>query len=222
MNPSKLILPTSLLIATVAGQAGHAVESKKDGKPNIIVILADDLGYSDLGCYGGEIHTPNLDRLANNGLRFNNFYNASRSCPTRASLLTGLYPHQAGIGLLGTSPMEFEEPGYKDDLSHHAVTLPEVLKQAGYATYITGKWHIAKDMSATGDKSNWPCQRGFDRYFGTLNGSGSYYDPSTLISNNTFITTDSVINFLTYFVIKFKCEFHSLSFILCHIRDLNP
>lgn len=94
MNPSKLILPASLLTVTVSGQASYSIESKKDGKPNIIVILADDLGYSDLGCYGGEIKTPNLDRLANNGLRFNNFYNTSRSCPTRASLLTGLYPHQ--------------------------------------------------------------------------------------------------------------------------------
>ena len=98
MNPSKLILPVSLLTAAAAESEHCTAKPKKDARPNVIVILADDLGFSDIGCYGGEIHTPNLDRLAANGLRFNNFYNTSRSCPTRASLLTGLYQHQAGIG----------------------------------------------------------------------------------------------------------------------------
>ena len=154
-------------------------------KPNVIVILTDDMGYSDIGCFGSEIRTPNLDRLAANGLAFTKFYNTARCSPSRASLLTGLYPHQAGMGHLSTE--NFKEPGYADDLSKNAVTMAEVFQQAGYATYMTGKWHIAKSISKQGDQSNWPCQRGFQRFFGTLNGSGSFYDPGTLISNNTFI-----------------------------------
>lgn len=154
-------------------------------KPNVIVILTDDMGYSDIGCFGSEIRTPNIDRLAANGLAFTKFYNTSRCSPSRASLLTGLYPHQAGMGHLSTE--NYKEPGYTDDLSKNAVTMAEVFQQAGYATYMAGKWHIAKNITKQGDQSNWPCQRGFQRFFGTLNGSGSFYDPGTLVSNNTFI-----------------------------------
>lgn len=154
-------------------------------KPNVMVILTDDMGYSDIGCFGSEIRTPNINRLAANGLSFTRFYNTGRCSPTRASLLTGLYPHQASMGHLSTE--NYNEPGYVDDLSKNAITLAELFSQAGYNTYMTGKWHIAKSMGAGTDKSNWPLQRGFKRYFGTLNGSGSYYDPGTLISNNTFI-----------------------------------
>ncbi len=154
-------------------------------KPNILVILGDDMGYSDLGCFGSEIKTPNLDRLASNGVRFTQFYNTARCSPSRASLLTGLYPHEANMGNLASE--NYTEPGYGDDLSKNSVTLAQILKKAGYATYMTGKWHIAKDISPKGNKGNWPLQRGFDRYFGTLNGSGSYYDPGTLICNNTFV-----------------------------------
>ena len=163
-----------------------AAQKVKSARPNVIVILTDDMGYSDIGCFGSEIKTPNIDRLAANGLSFTRFYNTGRCSPTRASLLTGLYPHQASMGHLSTE--NYAEPGYTDDLSKNAVTLAELFKQAGYATYMTGKWHVAKSMVANGDKSNWPLQRGFQRYFGTLNGSGSYYDPGTLISNNTFIS----------------------------------
>jgi arylsulfatase len=161
-------------------------KTAKNNKPNIIVILTDDMGFSDIGCYGSEINTPNIDRLANNGVRFSHFYNTARCSPSRASLLTGLYPHQAGMGHLSTE--NFAEPGYMDDLSKNAVTMAEVFKSAGYATYMTGKWHIAKNLVNQNDISNWPIQRGFQRYFGTLNGSGSFYDPGTLVSNNTYIT----------------------------------
>ncbi|MEZ4774479.1 MAG: arylsulfatase [Bacteroidia bacterium] len=164
----------------------HHLHAQVSGnKPNVIVILTDDMGYSDIGCFGAEIRTPNIDRLAGNGLRFTQFYNTARCSPTRASLLTGLYPHQAGMGHLSTN--NFEQPGYRDDLSKDAVTLAEVFRQAGYATYMTGKWHISQSIHFDGDKSNWPCQRGFQRYFGTLYGSGSYYDPGSLTSNNTLI-----------------------------------
>lgn len=162
----------------------HA-QKQKTTKPNVVVILTDDMGYSDIGCFGSEISTPNIDKLAANGMAFTHFYNTARCSPTRASLLTGLYPHQAGMGHLSSE--NFKEEGYVDDLSKQAVTMAEVFQQAGYATYMTGKWHVAKSISKNGDKSNWPMQRGFQRFFGTLNGAGSFYDPGTLISNNTFI-----------------------------------
>ena len=136
-------------------------------KPNIVLILADDMGYSDLGCYGSEIHTPNLDRLAANGLRFSQFYNAARCCPTRASLLTGLYPHQAGVGKM----IENEGPGpYQGYLNDNCVTLAEVLKSGGYATYMSGKWHVGED------RLHWPVDRGFDRHYGLISGAMNYFD----------------------------------------------
>lgn len=154
-------------------------------RPNVIVILSDDIGYSDMGCFGSEISTPNIDKLAYNGIRFTSFYNTARCSPSRASLLTGVYPHQAEMGHLSSN--NFPEPGYHDNLGKNVVTMAELFKQAGYSTYMTGKWHLAADMTLHGDHSNWPRQRGFDRYFGNLNGSANYYDPGTLISNNTFV-----------------------------------
>lgn len=164
---------------------GTEAQKSQVKKPNVIVILADDMGFSDIGCFGSEIKTPNIDRLAANGLRFTQFYNTARCSPTRASLLTGLYPHQAGMGFLAST--NYEQEGYRDDLSKNAVTLSEVFKNNGYATYMTGKWHLSENIAPNGDQSNWPHQRGFDRHFGTINGSGSFYDPGTLVSNNTFI-----------------------------------
>src|SRR5919205_1474656 len=125
-----------LLTATVLGllpMVAQAADQPK--KPNVVVILADDLGYSDLGCYGGEISTPNLDRLAAGGVRFTQFYNAARCCPTRASLLTGLYPHQAGVGhMLGN----WKPPGYTGGLNDKCATVAELLHDAGYRTYHVG------------------------------------------------------------------------------------
>ena len=170
--------------------SSNAISQNANGKkPNVIVILSDDMGYSDIGCFGSEISTPHLDKLAMNGLRFTQFYNTARCSPSRASLLTGLYPHQAGMGHLSTE--NFPEPGYTDDLSKQAVTMGEVFRLGGYATYMVGKWHIAKNLTPQGDRSNWPMQRGFQRFFGTLNGSGSFYDPGTLMSGNTFIAPSS-------------------------------
>ncbi len=174
-----------LVFALLFGTAYAQLKKSTAKRPNVIVVLTDDMGFSDIGCFGSEIHTPNIDKLASNGLRFTHFYNTARCSPSRASLLTGLYPHQAGMGHLSTE--NFKEQGYVDDLSKNSVTMAEVFKQAGYATYMAGKWHVSKSMSKAGDNSNWPCQRGFQRFFGTLNGSGSFYDPGTLISNNTFI-----------------------------------
>lgn len=146
-------------------------------KPNIVLIMADDMGYSDLGCYGSEIPTPNLDKLAREGVRFTQFYNTARCCPTRAALMTGLYQHQAGIGHMTKEPSnrvnyDYGAYGYRGELNRNCVTLAEVLKSAGYHTYMAGKWHLG---SSTPDLR--PRQRGFDRYYGLLAGASSYLDP---------------------------------------------
>lgn len=149
------------------------------GKPNILLILNDDMGFSDIGCYGGEIETPNLDRLAANGLRYSQFYNTARCSPSRASLLTGLHPHQTGIGILtySTGP-----EGYAGNLNKRCVTIAEVLRNAGYGTYLSGKWHVAGNLTEPTDA--WPLQRGFDKFWGTIIGAGSFYNPNTLTSGN--------------------------------------
>ncbi|WP_262493936.1 arylsulfatase [Mariniphaga anaerophila] len=156
-----------------------------ESRPNIILIMSDDMGFSDIGCYGGEIQTPNLDNLAQNGIRFTQFYNGARCCPTRATLLTGLYPHQAGMGWM--TGIEAENPAYQGDLNSNCVTLAEVAKTAGYSTFMTGKWHVSKNCNEDGPKHNWPLQRGFDRFYGTINGAGNFYDPATLCRDNTLI-----------------------------------
>ncbi len=154
-------------------------------RPNIVIILCDDMGWSDLGCMGGEMHTPNLDKLASHGLRFTQFYNTGRCCPTRASLLTGLYPHQAGIGHMTE---DRGQDGYRGDLNDRCVTIAQVLRPAGYATFAVGKWHVTKHTEPNGDKHNWPLQRGFDHFYGTITGAGSFYDPGTLTRDNTNIS----------------------------------
>ena len=164
-----------------------AAQDARTQRPNIIVILSDDMGYSDLGCYGGEINTPTLDGLAANGLRFTQFYNTGRCCPTRASLLTGLYPHQTGVGhMMANRGVD----GYRGDLNNSCRTIAEVLKPAGYSTYAVGKWHVTKHTFPEGDeqKFNWPLQRGFDRYYGIINGASSLWDPNSLVRDNTLIT----------------------------------
>ena len=156
-----------------------------ENRPNIVLIMADDMGYSDLGCYGGEIQTPNLDKLAADGLRFTQFYNTARCCPTRASLMTGLYPHQTGMGWMTAANLDHK--GYTGDLNKECVTIAEVLKQAGYSTYMTGKWHLTYDKYLDGPKHSWPRQRGFERFYGTIKGGGSYFKPDKLTDNNTRI-----------------------------------
>ena len=139
-------------------------------RPNIILILADDLGYSDLGCYGGEIRTPNLDRLAQRGIRFTHFYNAARCCPSRASIMTGLYPHQTGIGGMVGGPKSNQSlEGYRGQLNDRCVTVAQVLRESGYATLMSGKWHLGQP---------WPDQKGFEEYFGLLGGFNSFWSPT--------------------------------------------
>ncbi|KAA0992513.1 arylsulfatase [Dyadobacter aurulentus] len=176
-------------------------------KPNIIVILADDLGYSDLGCYGSEIPTPNLDKLAQNGIRLTSFYNTARCCPTRAALLTGVYSHQAGIGHM-MEDKGAEHPAYRGQLNDKSVTIAEVLKSAGYFTAMTGKWHVGQPHGTV------PWKRGFDRslnapaggfYYGDgknakifLNGEGLANDSEKLPQNwySTDLWTDFGLRFI--------------------------
>jgi arylsulfatase len=218
-------LATLLLIAggLVRGSSA-APKPVADKRPNIVVILADDLGWSDLGCYGGEIRTPNLDRLAANGLRFTRFYNAGRCCPTRASLLTGLYPHQAGIGA-----MTFDRglPGYRGQLRPDTPTMAEVLRRGGYRTAMSGKWHVSltkegpdhlrhlnnQEIADTfADPASYPRARGFERYFGCIWGVVNYFDPFSLVDGDQpvrsvprdFYMTDAVTDRAIDYVDEFS------------------
>ena len=184
------VVGTIALGTTVFGFTSCGIaDGVNDRQPNIIVIMADDMGYSDIGCFGGEIPTPNIDYLADNGIRFTQFYNGGRCCPTRASLLTGLYAHQAGVGAM-VSPHD-DRPGYLGRLNESCVTFAEVLKQYGYQAFMSGKWHVThyeyNDPEPTLHPGTWPMQRGFDRFFGTLAGAGSLFDPVSLMEGNEFI-----------------------------------
>jgi arylsulfatase A-like enzyme len=154
VNPIAALLA---LLATVAPAVAFAANER----PNFLLILADDLGFSDLGCYGGEIRTPHLDRLAAGGLRYTQFYNCTRCCPSRASLLTGLYPHQAGVGGMTADQ---QQPGYRGALQPNCVTIAQGVKGAGYKTAMCGKWHVGDNVS--------PIDRGFDDFYGWTKGYG--------------------------------------------------
>lgn len=164
-----------------AGATGPDAATTPGGapRPNVVVVLADDLGYSDISCYGGEIPTPSIDRLAAGGVRFSQFYNTARCSPSRASLLTGLHPHQTGIGVL---THDDGPGGYRGTLNDRCVTIPEALGPAGYRCYMSGKWHLSAHYD--GPAPQWPRQRGFDRFFGTIAGAASYYHPWTLVRDD--------------------------------------
>jgi len=177
----KKIYSLFIAVAFIAGRQSFAqnkpVNSNK--RPNIIIILADDMGYSDIGCFGSEIQTPNLNALAKNGLVMTQFYNASRCCPTRASLLTGLYQHQAGVGDMVNTR---KEPAYQGYLNNNCVTIAEALKAGGYNTYMAGKWHVGTAPD------HWPVKRGFDHYFGLIDGASSYFNPTMPYRPNQHLT----------------------------------
>ncbi|HVW00270.1 MAG TPA: sulfatase-like hydrolase/transferase [Planctomycetaceae bacterium] len=173
MTRSAILL---MLLAVSAPKWGVAAESP----PNVIIILADDMGWSDLGCYGGEIETPHLDALARGGVRFTQFYNTGRCCPTRAALLTGLYQHQAGMGhMTGNDGI----PSYQGFLNDRCATIAEAIRPAGYTTFLAGKWHVG---SARG---HWPLDRGFDRFWGTPSGGGVYFRDTLKVRTNVFFAS---------------------------------
>lgn len=219
----RLSILLSLLGVLASGVSG--ARAAEQTRPNIVIIMSDDMGFSDLGCYGGEIQTPNLDALAQNGIRFTQFYNMARCCPTRASLLTGLYPHQAGIGHMMSDQ---GHDGYRGDLNRRCVTIAEALRPAGYRNYAVGKWHVTRHIRPEDAKHNWPLQRGFDRYYGTIHGGGSYYDPSTLTRDNkpispfadpeyqpkTFYYTDAISDHAARFIAAHRQQHSDKPFFL--------
>ena len=173
-------------------------------RPNIVLVLADDLGYSDIGCFGGEIRTPALDRLGRGGVRLNAFYNTARCSPSRASLLTGRHPHETGIGVLTEDLSPYG--AYPGSLSARFPTIAELVKPAGYATCLAGKWHLSHHTA--GPDESWPTRRGFDDFFGIMAGADSYFHPQNLWRNETrldvpgggFYLTDAISAHATRFV----------------------
>ena len=184
-----------------------------DSRPNIVLIMVDDMGYSDIGCFGGEINTPNIDRLAEGGLRCTHFYNAARCCPTRASILTGLYPHQAEVGhMVG----DHGHQAYRGRLGESCVTIAEALKPAGYNVLMSGKWHVGER------RPHWPTDRGFERYFGLISGGANYWDitktkaegvrrqmalgdePWTPPDNGSFYMTDAITDHAVQWIREFQ------------------
>ncbi len=197
----------ALLVVLLFCCRAVAAATEQPSRPNIVIVLVDDMGFSDLGCYGGEIETPNIDRLAREGMRFTQFYNAGRCCPTRASLLTGRHPHQVGIGHM-TEPPEQPlgfEGAYQGFLNDNCVTIAQVLRGAGYHTLMTGKWHVGMQR-----RESWPLQRGFDRFFGCLSGACNYFKPggnrgimldnSPYETGDDFYTTDTFTDYACQFI----------------------
>lgn len=198
------------LSRTLAGIALAALSchlaARNTHKPHIVLIMCDDMGFSDLGCYGSEIKTPNIDRLAQSGVRFSQFKNTGRSCPSRAALLTGRYQHEAGMGWM--AEVDEHRPGYRGQISAAFPTIAEILRTKGYATYMSGKWHVTTAGAYDRPNGSYPTQRGFDRYYGCLHGGGSYYQPKPIYNDlerieklpddyyYTEAITDSAISFI--------------------------
>jgi arylsulfatase len=210
------VLVSAALVIACAASSVHAQQNAPaQARPNVVIILADDMGFSDVGCYGGEIRTPGIDRLATQGVRFTQFYNMARCCPTRASLMTGLYPHQAGVGAMN---QDLGKPAYRGELNDRCVTIAEVLRDGGYRTGMAGKWHLSRltispggpaakrlvNFEARGEispsKQNWPCNRGFDQHWGTIPGVENFYDPYGLVHNEQTIKPQDKDFYYTDFI----------------------
>ncbi len=200
---------TLLSALALAPACVQAIAQTGDAPPHIVLILVDDMGYSDLNCYGGEINTPFIDSLAYNGCRFTNFTVAGRSCPSRASLMTGYYPHEAGMGWMANVDQGPDYPGYRGQISSAIPTLAEVMKENGYSAYMSGKWHLTLTGSYdNGPNGSHPRQRGFDRYYGSLAGNAGYSSPTYMYDDLTRVTsfpsdyyyttaiTDSAVSFI--------------------------
>jgi len=215
------LLPTISCCSSVNDNSSK----NKSEKPNIILIMSDDMGYSDIGCYGGEVETPNLDLLAENGVRFTQFYNSGRCCPTRASLMTGCYPHQVGIGHMTNTPNNHTQhdlniPEYRGFLNKNNVTIAEALKEADYHTLISGKWHLG---SSTQDE--WPLQRGFDKFYGIVPGASNYFKPeyprgltymndTISVTEEDYYTTDIFTDYAIQFIAESQKEDENKPFFL--------
>jgi arylsulfatase len=191
MNKKQLIgaaLAGTLVATTAVAQNANPATGGSAKRPNIVIVLGDDLGFSDMGCFGGEIKTPNLDQLAKEGMRFTQFYTHATCSPTRSMLLTGVDTHLNGLGNMDewTAPNQWGVDGYEGYLKTNLVTLPQLLRDAGYHTYMAGKWHMGKSPNLI------PAARGFERDFSLLDGAGSYWDMwnFTAISPKSTFTED--------------------------------
>ena len=199
---NRIYLGLVLILSIFISCKNQQTKSKtSDERPNIVLILADDMGYSDLGFFGSQIETPNLDKLAGEGVVFNQFYNAGRCCPTRASLLTGLYKHQTGVGDM---VKDFGHPSYQGYLNQNCKTIAELLGSQGYQTMMAGKWHL-------GDKpEHWPTKRGFENFYGIPEGGGVYFypfpKPRNVVWNDKIITPDSTY-YTTYAFNEYAVKF---------------
>jgi arylsulfatase len=214
----------SILIASFSSFA----QSKSMVRPNILLIMADDMGFSDLGSMGSKINTPTLDKLAANGFAYTNFYNTGRCCPSRASLLTGKYAHKVGLGWMTAANLK--KSGYTGDLDTNSKTIAEVLSNSKYECYLSGKWHVTsnKYINDTASKHNWPLQRGFKKYFGILGGGDSYYIPNDLVHNNQIIPpppnmylTDAISDSAVAFLQQHKAE-RSKNPFFCYVAYTTP
>ena len=219
----KLFIISILFLFNSCNVKNKSISQKKP--PNIILIMSDDMGYSDIAPYGGEINTPNLSSLAQNGLKFTQFYNSARCSATRASLLTGTYPHEAGIGHHTNPPSDinghnYGTPEYAGKLSSNVVTIAEVLKESGFSTIISGKWHLSFF-----DKKQWPLQRGFEKFYGTIAGACNYFKPEAprlifegnneiKITNPNYYTTDAFTEKAIEFIDEVKDQNNEKPFFL--------
>ena len=221
---SSRLLGTLAILGMVAALAAPAMAPAADAprRPNIVVILGDDLGFADIGAFGSEIRTPNIDALANNGVRFTNFYTHASCSPTRSLLLSGVDTHQNGLGNMDewTAPNQRGLPGYEGYLNNRVVTLPQMLRSAGYHTYMVGKWHLGKQPDQI------PRARGFERDFSLLDGAGSYWDMTnfTAASPQSVFTEDG--RYLTrlpkdYYATKTYTD-KLIGFIDAHRGDGKP
>ncbi len=156
----------------------------REGAPNVLVVLLDDVGFSHLGCYGSEIETPNMDRLAAGGLRYTNFHTTALCSPTRAALLTGRNHH--AVGMRGLANWNTGFPNCTGTVAKSAGTIAEMLRPHGYATFVVGKWHLTpmEETSAAGPFDQWPLARGFDRYYGFLQGETDQWHPELYCDNH--------------------------------------
>lgn len=173
-----------------ASRPSWAERPDASGRPNVVVVLCDDMGYSDIGCFGSEIPTPEIDSLATNGVRYRNFHTAPICSPTRAALLTGMNPHRAGFGRVASFDPGF--PGYSMEFPSEVPTVADTFRASGYATYAVGKWHLAREIeqSGAGSRHGWPLQRGFDRFYGFLDGFTNFFHPHQLVSDNHHLSVD--------------------------------
>ena len=192
---TKRILFSLSLIPVMLGLLGPPAFARQsaDRRPNIVLIVTDDMGFADIGAFGGEIATPNLDALANAGVRFTNCYTHASCSPTRSLLLSGVDTHLNGLGNMSEwiAPNQKGEPGYEGVLNHDVVTLPALLKQSGYHTYMVGKWHLGKDP----DKI--PAARGFERDFSLLDGGGNYWGMTNVSANSPPLVFTEAVRYLT-------------------------